>query len=390
MKIATPDPFEGLSTPSRYKAYYGGRGAGKSHAFATELVLRGAQRARTILCCRETQVSIRDSVKRLLEQKIRTTGLAHLYASTKEEIRGLNGTLFLFHGLRANLDSIRSLEGVDIAWVEEAASLSQASLDILIPTIRKEGSEIWFSWNPRHRDDPVDILFRGKAPPPDAVIRRVNFDENPYFPAVLRREMRFDRSRDPDKYAWIWLGDYQRLSEARVFRNWTVERFEAPEGARFHYGADWGFSSEPTVLVRCFIDGRRLLVDAEAYAVGCDIDRIPALFDSVPGARRWPIMADGARPETIAYLRARGFAVRPARKGPGSVEDGIAFLQSHDIVVHPRCRHTIDELSLYAYKTDRLTGAVLPLLEDRKNHVIDALRYALEGVRRGASVIDCL
>ena len=202
--------------------------------------------------------------------------------------------------------------------------------------------------------------------------------------------MEFDRGRDPDKYAWIWLGDYQRLSEARVFRNWTIERFDAPDGARFHYGADWGFSTDPTVLVRFFLDGRRLLIDAEAYAVGCAIDAIPALFDTVPGARRWPIIADPARPETIAYLRARGFAVTPARKGPGSVEDGIAFLQSHDIVVHPRCRHAIDELSLYAYKTDRLTGAVLPLLDDAKNHVIDALRYAVEGVRHGASVMDVL
>lgn len=122
--------------------------------------------------------------------------------------------------------------------------------------------------------------------------------------------------------------------------------------------------------------------------MGCEIDRTPALFDSlVPdepqSARKWPIRADSARPETISYMRRHGYdKIAAALKGPNSVMDGIEFLKSYDIVVHPRCRHTIDELTLYSFKIDEKTNEVLPVLEDKKNHVIDALRYAVEGVRR--------
>jgi len=149
------------------------------------------------------------------------------------------------------------------------------------------------------------------------------------------------------------------------------------------YGADWGFSIDPSVLVRCWIDGKRLYVDHEAYMVGCEIDSLPALFMSVPDGEKWPIIADSARPETISYMRKHGFPkILPAVKGPRSLEEGVEFLKSYDIIVHPRCQHLIDELTLYSYKTDPLTQLVMPILADKDNHVIDSLRYALEGARR--------
>ncbi|KGM31572.1 PBSX family phage terminase large subunit, partial [Inquilinus limosus] len=205
---------------------------------------------------------------------------------------------------------------------------------------------------------------------------------NPHFPKVLKAELEWDRDRDPDKFQHVWLGGYQRASEARVFQNWRVEAFETPADALFLFGADWGFARDPTVLVRCFLIGRTLHVDHEAYRVGCEIDRTPALFDTVPASRQWPIVADGARPETISYLQRHGFPrLRAAQKGPGSVVEGVEFLKSCDILVHPRCRHLIDELALYAWRTDPRSGEILPVLEDRENHAIDALRYALEGQR---------
>jgi phage terminase large subunit len=259
---------------------------------------------------------------------------------------------------------------------------------MLRPTLRREGSELWFSWNPRSEKDPVDTLLRGpdRIQPPDAIVIEANWRDNPWFPNVLREEMERDRRRDPDKYKHIWLGEYQSHTEARVFRNWRIEEFDTPADARFYFGADWGFSVDPTVLIRSFIVGRTLYVDDEAYGVGVEIDRTPALFDKVEGARLWPIRADSARPETISYMNRQGFKITPARKGAGSVEEGIEFLKSFDIIVHPRCRHTIDELSLYSYKVDKLTDEVLPVLDDRKNHVIDALRYAVESLRRAAPV----
>ncbi|MDE2078708.1 MAG: terminase large subunit, partial [Burkholderiales bacterium] len=158
--------------------------------------------------------------------------------------------------------------------------------------------------------------------------------------------------------------------------------------AVFRYGADWGFSIDPSVLVRCWIDGKRLYVDHEAYMVGCEIDALPSLFMSVPDAEKWPIVADSARPETISYMRKHGFPkILPAIKGARSLEEGVEFLKSFDIVVHPRCKHLIDELTLYSYKTDPLTGLVIPQLEDKDNHVIDALRYACEGARRASKPV---
>lgn len=343
------------------------------------------------VCIREVQKSLEQSVKRLVEDKIEAMGVGQHFKVLKTEIGTPGDGLIIFQGMQNHTsESIKSLEGYDGAWIEEAQSLSQRSLDLLRPTIRKPGSEIWASWNPSRPTDPIDVLLRGQQRPPDAIVVEVNWYDNPWFPDVLREEMLWDRARDPDKYAHIWGGQYQRNSEARVFRNWRIEEFETPAHTVFYFGADWGFSVDPTVLVRCWIDGRTLYVDWEAYRVGCEIDDTPALFDAVPQSRKWKIVADSARPETISYMARRGFRIEAARKGPGSLEEGVAFLQNYDIVVHPRCRHTIDELTLYSYKVDKLTGQVTPILEDKKNHVIDALRYATEAVRRGRSMFDVL
>jgi phage terminase large subunit len=382
--VQVPSAFRFLySGSARYRAAYGGRGSGKSHSFAQALVLKGAERPLRILCAREIQKSIKDSVKRLIDDKIEACGLGGFYQSTETEIRGKNGTLFLFAGLRTNPESVKSTEGIDVAWVEEANTVSQRSLDLLVPTVRKPGSELWFTWNPRHDTDPVDAMFR-KEPPPNALVRQVNWNDNPWFPDVLRQELEWDRSRDPEKYAHVWGGEYLLNSEARVFRNWRVEAFETPSDAEFRFGADWGFAVDPTVLIRCWLKGRTLYVDREAFAVGCEIDATPKLFDGVEGSRKYTITADSARPETVSYMRRAGFKIIPAIKGPGSIEDGVEFLKSFDIVVHPRCKHIADELTLYAYKTDPLTGEILPVLEDKHNNGIDALRYALEALRRMA------
>jgi phage terminase large subunit len=370
--------------PVRFRAAYGGRGSAKSRSFVREIVLQGAERPERVLCCREIQRSIRDSVKRLLDDEIARAGLGSFYESTESEIRGKNGTLFIFAGLRSNPDSVKSAEGLTKAVVFEANKVSQRSWELLTPTVREPNSEIWAEWNPEFPTDPVDVMFRGDAgSPPGSIVRRVNWEDNPWFPEVLRRDMEWDRSRDPDKYAHIWLGEYQRNSESRVFRNWKVEEFDRPSGTVFRLGADWGYAVDPSVLVRCSIDGNRLYVDYEAYMIGCEITQLPDLFRRVPDSEKWFITADSARPETISHMRRHGYPkINPAIKGARSLEEGVAFLQSYDIVVHPRCQHVIDELTLYSYKTDPLTGKVIPLLEDKNNHCIDALRYALEGARK--------
>lgn len=421
LQIQTPRAFLPLLQPSRYKALHGGRGGAKSHFFAELLVERALlQPGLRAVCIREVQLSLAESVKRLLEDKIRAHGLEgegpQGFRILQSHIETPGGGIFLFRGMQHyNADNIKSLEGYDLAWVEEAQSLSQRSLDLLRPTIRKAGSELWFSWNPRHDDDPVDAFFRGPgAPgPPDAIVIEVNYYDNPWFPPELRAEMERDRARDVEKYEHVWLGRYETRSEARVFRNWRIEEVGPPPStAAWLLGGDWGFVIDPTVGVRAYLAGPRVLhIDAEVYQFGCEIDDRAALFDRLgcveclpapctchPGrggppcgghgkghglARQWPMIADSSEPQTISYLKRHGYPrMEAARKGPGSVEEGVKFVQTLDIVVHPRCVHTIRELGRYSYKVDKLTGLVLSELQDEENHVIDAVRYAVERIRK--------
>jgi phage terminase large subunit len=409
LQIEVPRAFQPLLEPSRYKGAFGGRGSGKSHFFATLLVVRCMAAPTRAVCIREVQRSLEQSVKRLIEDKIAHHKVGGSFRCLNTHIEAPHGGIVIFQGMQTHTaETIKSLEGYDIAWVEEAQALSQRSLDLLRPTIRKPDSELWFSWNPRDATDPVDAMFRGDAPPTHASLAETSWTDNPWFPDVLRDELEWDRRRDPEKFAHIWQGAYTRRSAARVFSNWRVDEFETPADARFYFGGDWGFSIDPSVLVRCWIEGRTLYVDAEVYRIGCEIDHLPFLFGGsddaelhrlnsaafealspearawrgIEGARKWPIIADSARPETISYLKRHGFPkMRAAKKGAGSVEEGVEFLRSYDIVVHPRCTHTVDELSSYSYKIDRLTDEVIPVLEDKRNHVIDSLRYAVESVR---------
>lgn len=383
--LDVPGAFEPLLGQHRYKGAYGGRGSGKSHFFAGLAVVRMAtQIGFRIVCVREVQNSIKDSVKQLIEDKIEALGLGAFFTITDQEIRGRNGSLCIFRGLQNHTAaSIKSLEGFDVAWIEEAQTITQSSLDLLTPTIRSDGSQIWASWNPVSPDDPIDWLFRGQGRD-NAVSVHVNWSDNPYFPAALRDDMARDRDREPDKYAHVWEGQYQSMSEARIFRNWRIGEVTPPERVIWYGGVDFGFSQDPTFGLRCCLpDERTLYVDHEVCEIGVPTEALPVHLSKVPGLTASQCNADSARPETIDYLRRHGFPkMRGARKGKGSVEDGISFLQGFDIVVHPRCVNLIREFRSYAYRIDPRTNAILPEPEDANNHGIDALRYAVERLHR--------
>lgn len=389
LRIDTAEVFEPLLKPARYKGAHGGRGSGKSHFFADLWLDENIQKKRDFVCIREVQKDLKFSVKKLLEGKIERFNAGYYFDVQDRQILTKHGGTTIFEGMQNHTaDSIKSLEDFDRAWFEEAQRASQRSLDLLRPTIRKDGSELWFGWNPDEPTDPIDLLLRGKEPPPNSVVVKANYMDNPWLPKELRDELEYDQKSDPDKFAHIWLGDYQRNSQARVFKNWRIEEFDQDPAALIRQGADWGFSIDPTVLVQCYIVGRKLYIPYEAYRIGCEITETPDLFLSVPESEKWPLVADSSRPETISHLRKNGFPkIMPAVKGSRSVEEGIEFLRSFEIIVHPRCKHTIDELKSYSYKTDPLTGSVLPVLEDKNNHVIDALRYACEGARRTLKVV---
>jgi phage terminase large subunit len=383
--IQLPEWAEPLfSDDYRYFALYGGRGSSKSHSVAMALVVLASQSKLRILCTREVQKSIRDSVKRLLDDKIDSAGFRSMFTSTDTEIRGTNGSLFIFAGLQHNISSVKSMEGISICWCEEAQTLSQTSIKTLLPTIRDTGSKVFFTWNPNSPEDPVDVLFRGEqGPPPRSFVLKVNHDMNPWFTDVLKEEMEHDRKMDRGLFLNVWEGEYLTRSNANVFQDWRIEEFEAPDDAFFRFGCDWGFSVDPTVLIRCYTVGRKLYIDYEAYQVGCEIDDTPDLFATVPESDRWPIIADSASPERISYMRKHGYPkIMRAVKGRKSIEEGIAFLQSFEIIVHPRCQYTIYELEHYSYRIDPITDEITNVLSDKDNHICDALRYSCEAIRR--------
>lgn len=362
-----------------FKVVYGGRGKGATWQFARILLLLAAEKKLRILCTREYQNSINESVYYTLVSQIEMMGLKG-YAITNYEITHANGSSFIFKGLRYNIDSIKSMEGIDIVWVAEADKVPQDSWDKLIPTIRKPGSEIWIDFNPDQEDDPVYKMFVINKRP-DALVLFQTYRDNKHFPDRLRREMEYCKETDFEKYQWVWEGQTRTYSDACIFHGkWREALFETPKSAEFFHGIDWGFANDPLAAIRCWVEDQVLYIDRECGGIGVEINDTPELFNSIPTLRLWTSRADNARPELISYMNKHGYPrIRKARKGKGSVEDGIAKIRSfREIVVHPRCKHTIEELKSYKYKRHSLTDEILPIPEDKNNHWMDALRYALE------------
>lgn len=386
----------------RYRCSHGGRGSAKTRTFALMTAIRGYMAAMNgqsgvILCAREYMNSLEESSMEEVKQAIRSVPwlndfyeLGEKYIRTK--CRSVN---YVFAGLRHNLDSIKSKARILIAWVDEAESVSEIAWTKLAPTVREAGSEIWVTWNPERDGSATDTRFR-KNPPDNAVVVEMNYDDNPWFPSVLEDERLNDQARlDSATYAWIWEGAYLENSDKQVLANkYVVQSFPDDlwqQADRLLFGADFGFAKDPNTLLRQFILNDCLYIEYEAYGVGVELDHMPEFYDKIPEARKWPIKADSSRPETISYLKRQGFNISAAKKWQGSVEDGITHLRGFkQIIIHPRCKETAKEARLYSYKTDRITGEVLPVILDANNHCWDAVRYGLDGYITQKSVVGML
>jgi len=401
MKLQLPKYTKSLLQSKRYKVLYGGRGSSKSYTIANLLLILGVQKKIRVLCAREFQNSITESVHLLLKQEIDRHGLDYHYEVTKSSITGSNGTEFIFKGVRMNTQSIKSMTGLTHLWIEEAQTISQESWDILIPTIREPNSEIFVSFNPDSQDDPVYSMFVNADGSPksrdDSVTLKINWQDNPWFPDVLKTEKDRLYSVNPDLADHIWGGKCRTHSDAQIFKNkWTVQEFE-PE-SHFtgpYFGADWGFSNDPTVILRAYINPseNELLIRNAIFGYATELDHLPGMFSQIDGAKDHIIRADSARPETISHMVRRGFRCESAPKWQGSVQDGIEYLKNFKrIVIHPENREMIEEAKNYSYKTDRLSGDVLPDIVDAYNHGFDALRYALAPMIQsgGVSIFDVL
>lgn len=403
LDLQTPRWAVPLLAPSRYKAAWGGRSGGKSHFFA-ELAVEEMLEMPNLpfVCLREIQKTLKHSVKRLIEQKIKDMRVRSSFKITDHEIARVGGEgLFIFQGMQDHTaDSIKSLEGFMRAWVEEAQKFSARSWRLLRPTIRAPGSQIWASWNPEFPIDPVDEFFRGGHLPNNAIVVKVNYTDNPFMTEESYNDAKADKERDEEEYEHVWMGGYNFKSEAVIFagkwveREFDISKMGSPKmGAKYvpagpYYGLDFGFSQDPTAALRCWIWDECLFID---YALGkkkLELSDTNEMVCQIPGADRYKIVGDSARPETINHMRKPwkdssgrnrpGLNVAPCEKWSGSIEDGIEYLLSfRQIVIHPRCVGMIYEAKNYKYRIDRFTEEILATIEDKDNHFWDALRYAL-------------
>jgi PBSX family phage terminase large subunit len=282
------------------------------------------------------------------------------------------------------------MEGITKCWCEEAHTLSQNSLEILEPTIRKEGSELWFSYNPKFETDPVHRMFVVDEPPPGAFVVKINWSDNPWFPEVLKTKLSWDKEKDHNKYLHIWEGFCVQFTDEQIMNGiWKIDSVpEPPAGTILRYGLDFGFGSDPFAANRLWIQGKKLYIDYEAHGHGVDIDVLPDEIKEIPGADKWPIVADSARPDSISYLNKNGLRVVGAKKGPNSIEDGISRIRGYEVIIDPRCKYTIEEFTKYSYKRDKQTDKILPIILDEFNHHIDEIRYATEGVEAKELYLD--
>lgn len=362
----------------REAAVYGGRFSLKSHSVARYLLVRARLEKTRILCAREFQNSISDSSHQLLADLIQLYGLTDFEVTDNAIVNTINGSDFLFKGLKRNEQSVKSIEGIDIAWVEEAQTVSESSIEILTPTVRKPGSQIIYTYNRLLEDDPIHkrLVLEGR---PNTLVIEVNCDiaiKYGMMPEVIRNEMEDDKLNRPELYKHKWLGQPSGL-ELRVYKDWKFID-EIPHEARLErYGLDFGYTNDPTAIVAIYSYNGGFIFDEIVYQKGLSNKQIADTFKTIPKAL---IIADSAEPKSIDELKLFGLTVLPAVKGQDSVNQGIQFVQRQRISVTNRSANIRDEYLRYLFMEDK-NGRIINKPQDRFNHSMDALRYGLDGFR---------
>lgn len=376
MEILIPVEFKRLfDNDWREAAVYGGRYSLKSHTVARILLIRARQKKIRVACFREFQNSIAESSHQLLKDLINQYELKDFEVTQNSIINKINGSDFIFKGLHNNEQSIKSTEGIDIAWVEEAQTVSNTSLEVLTPTVRKPGSQLIYTYNRLLEDDPVHhrLVLEGR---PNTLIINVNYDialKYNMMPEVIRLEMEDDKERRPALYKHKWLGE-PSSSERKIYKDWAIID-EIPHEARLErYGLDFGYSNDPTAIVAIYKYNGGFILDEITYQKGLSNKQIADILLNQPQALT---VADSAEPKSIDELRLYGVNILPALKGQGSVNKGIQYVQDQRISVTKRSSNTIQEYSRYLWQIDKL-DKIINVPEGGFDHAMDATRYALD------------
>lgn len=378
-----------LTKPARYKVAYGGRGAGKSHGVALWLLAEAGSKPLRVLCCREFQSSIRESVHKLLSDMIERLGLQDRFEIQQNTIRGRNGSEFLFEGLKHNVTRIRSLEGIDRVWVEEAQTVSRSSWEVLIPTIRKDNSEIILTFNPELETDETYQRFV-LNPPPNAIVVKTDYPDNPWFPEVLRDEMEHLRSRDPDAYQHVWLGQCRYTLDGAIYAR---ELREAQEGNRIGHVPyapthpvsiylDLGWADNTSIWFAQHIASEIRLIDFEQDSqcpFNYYLQRLQARGYTyhtmwLPHDAEAKSLGTGRSIEELA--RNAGWRVRIVPRL--SVADGINATRTLFPTMwfdQAKCADGLQSLRHYRYDVDDSGRFSRNPCHDEASHASDALRY---------------
>jgi len=376
--IEIPNEFRPLFDDGwREAAVYGGRFSLKSHSVARFLLICARLEKTRVACFREFQNSIAESSHQLLSDLIKTYELNDFVVTDKAIVNRINGSDFLFKGLWHNEQSIKSIEGIDVAWVEEAQTVSGSSIDVLTPTVRKPGSKIIYTYNRLLEEDPVHkrLVIEGR---PNTLVINVNYDiavRHNMMPEVVRLEIEDDKEKRPALYKSKWLGE-PGSSELRIYNGWSILD-ELPEDAKLvRRGLDFGFTNDPAAIVDVFRWNGGYILDEVLYQKGVHNN---TLAEIIKGLDPTVTIGDSSEPKSIDEIRMHGVSILPAIKGPGSVKKGIDNMQSQQIRITKRSTNLLKEYRGYLWLTDR-EGKTLNDPQDWDNHALDAARYAISSM----------
>lgn len=361
----------------REAAIYGGRFSLKSHTVARYLLIRARMAKTRVGCFREFQNSITESSHQLLADLIKQYELSDFEVTNNSIVNKINGSDFIFKGLHHNEQSVKSIEGIDIAWVEEAQTISRESIEVLTPTVRKAGSQIIYTYNRLLEDDPVHqrLVIEGR---PNTLVLNVNYDialKYKMMPEVIRLEMEDDKEKRPALYRHKWLGEPNSL-ELKIYKDWQIIDDIPHEAELVRYGLDFGYSNDPAAIVAIYKYNGGYIWDEIFYKKGFFNNQLADVIKRQE--RQALVVADSSEPKSIDEMALYDVAIVGAKKGQDSVRHGIAMVQAQRISVTRRSQNIIREQKGYLWKTDK-NGTIIPgIPEGGNDHTLDAGRYAME------------
>jgi phage terminase large subunit len=378
-KIQIPIEYKPLFQDDwREAAIYGGRYSLKSHTVARYLLIMARMEKTRIACFREFQNSIAESSHQLLSDLIKKYELKEFEVTDKAIINKNNGSDFLFKGLHHNEQSIKSIEGIDIAWVEEAQTISKESLEVLTPTVRKPNSKIIYTYNRFLEDDPVHtrLVIEGR---PKTLIIHANYDiavKYKMMPDSIMAEIEDDKEKRPSLYQHKWLGEPNSL-ERKIYKDWAFIE-EIPHEARLErYGLDFGYSNDPTAIVGIYKYNDGFIIDELVHQKGLSNKQIADILNNSSKAL---VIADSAEPKSIDEILSYGITIIPALKGQGSVMQGIQWVQDQKISVTNRSTNIIKSYRNYLFKVDK-DGKTINEPDHYLSDAMDAVRYGLSSYK---------